>query len=165
MVIKKKPSMFLNISTDKAAEATTLYGSTKKVGEKIINWAGYHIEGTKFGSTRFGNVIQTRGNVFEVWENEMKQNKPLSITHPNMKRYFYDIEDASRFILDCIPIMKQGEIFIPKMKLYKILDLAEKVSTKHKIIGLRRGEKLEEILMTEEERKRAVETKDMWIIK
>lgn len=164
-IIRKKPSMFLNISTDKAAEASTLYGSTKQVSEKLVSWAGHHIAGVKFGSTRFGNVIQTRGNVFEVWEDEMKNSKPLSITHPEMKRYFVDIEDAVKFILDCLPIINKGEIFVPKMKLYKIQDLAKKISKKHKIIGLRKGEKLEEILMTDEEQKKAIETKTMWIIK
>ncbi len=165
MILNKKPKMFLNVSTDKAAESTTLYGSTKKVGEKLVNWAGNHILTTKFGSTRFGNVVQTRGNVFEVWEKEMKENKPLSITHPDMKRYFYDIEDAVEFILKCLPIMNKGEIFIPKMKSHKIEELAKKMSKKHKIIGLRKGEKLEEILMTKEEQKNSIETKDMWILK
>lgn len=165
MVQNKKPSMFLNISTDKAADSSTIYGSSKNVGEKLVNWAGNHILTTKFGSTRFGNVIQTKGNVFEVWENEMKQNKSLSITHPEMKRYFFDIEDAVKFILDCLPIMNKGEIFVPKMKLYKIQDLAKKISKKHKVTGLRRGEKLKEILMTDKEQKKAIETKTMWIIK
>jgi len=164
-IIRKKPSMFLNISTDKAAEASTLYGSTKQVSEKLVSWAGHHIAGVKFGSTRFGNVIQTRGNVFEVWEEEMKNSKPLSITHPEMKRYFFDIEDAVKFILDCLPIMDKGEIFVPKMKLYKIQDLANNISKKHKVVGLRKGEKLEEILMTDEEQKKAIESKTMWIIK
>ncbi len=165
MAMNKKPKIFVNISTDKAAESTTLYGTTKKVGEDIISWAGHHVEGVKFCSARFGNVIQTRGNVFEVWENEKKENKPLSITHTDMKRYFQNIDDACRFILNCVPIANQGEIFIPKMKMYKIQDLAKKISKNHKIIGLRKGEKLEEVLMTEEEEIRSVETKDMWIIK
>lgn len=165
MVQNKKPSIFLNISTDKAVDSSTIYGSSKKVGEKLVNWAGNHILTTKFGTARFGNVIQTKGNVFEVWENEMKQNKSLSITHLEMKRYLFDIEDAVKFILDCLPITNKGEIFVPKMKLYKIQDLAKKISKKHKVIGLRKGEKLEEILMTDEEQKKAIETKTMWIIK
>jgi len=162
--LKNKPKKFLNISTDKVAESSTLYGATKLLGEKITSWAGEHIQSTTFASTRMGNIIETRGNVFEVWEDEFKQNKPLSITDPVMKRYFLHIDEAADFILQCLVIMKQGQIFVPKMKSYRIKDLARKISSKHKIIGLRPGEKLKEILLTDYEKKKAVEKKDMWVI-
>ena len=109
--------------------------------------------------------METRGNVFEIWNDEVKNNKPLSITHPEMKRYFFHIDEAVDFIIKCIPLMDKGEIFIPKMKLYKIKDLASKISNNHKIIGLRQGEKLEEILITQEEKKMAQEKDNMWIVR
>ena len=165
MSIKNKPKKFLNISTDKAVNSSTLYGTTKKLGEILTTWAAMHIGSTKFATTRFGNVKETRGNVFEIWNEEMKNNKPLSITHPSMERYFLDIDDAVNFILECIPLTNHGEIFIPKMKSYKIKDLANKISKRKKIIGLRYGEKMKEILMTEDENKIAEERKNMWIIK
>jgi len=165
MTLKNKPGWFLNISTDKVAASSTLYGATKQIGERLTQWAGTHIQTTKFASVRFGNVIETRGNVFEVWREESSKNKPLSITDPNMKRYFWHIDEAVNFILQALVNMKQGEIFIPKMKLYKVKDLASKISKKHKIIGLRPGEKLEEILITDDEKKNAIEKKDMWILK
>ena len=165
MAVKNKPKKFLNISTDKAVNSTTLYGTTKKLGEILTTWAAMHIGSTKFATTRFGNVKETRGNVFEIWNEEMKNNKPLSITHPSMERYFLDIDDAVNFILECIPLTNHGEIFIPKMKSYKIKDLANKISKRKKIIGLRGGEKMKEILMTEDENKIAEERKNMWIIK
>lgn len=165
MAIKNSPKKFLNISTDKAAESTTLYGTTKNLGEKLITWAGEYLTPTKFASTRFGNVIETRGNVFEIWDEEKKNKKPLSITHPSMQRYFFQIDEAVEFCLDCLIHIKSGEIFIPKMKSYKIKELADKVSKNHNIIGLRSGEKMSEILMTNEERKRSIEKKNMWIIK
>ncbi len=165
MSMINKPIKFLNVSTDKAAEASTLYGTTKQICERLASWAGVHIEETKFASIRLGNVIETRGNVFEVWKKEKEMNKPLSITHPKMQRYFFHVDEAAEHILKCITLINLGEIFIPKMKSYKIKDLASKISNKHKIIGLRQGEKLEEILITQEEEKNAQEKDDMWIVR
>jgi UDP-N-acetylglucosamine 4,6-dehydratase len=165
MIMRNKPNKFLNISTDKAVDSSTLYGSTKQIGEKLTTWAGSHLEYTKFGTVRFGNVIESRGNVFEIWNEEVKNNKPLSITLPEMKRYFFHVDEAAEFILKCIPIMNRGEIFVPKMKSFSVKDLADKISKKQKIIGLRPGEKKEEILLTDNELKNSIEKKDMWIIK
>jgi len=165
MAIKNKPKKFLNISTDKAVNSSTLYGTTKKLGEILTTWAAMHIDSTQFATTRFGNVKETRGNVFEIWNEEKKNNKPLSITHSSMERYFLDIDEAVNFVLECIPLTNHGEIFVPKMKSYKIKDLANKISKRKKIIGLRAGEKMKEILMSEDENKIAEERKNMWIIK
>ena len=164
-VIRIKPNIFLNISTDKAADPSTLYGTTKKIGEKLTTWTANHVSPTRSGTVRFGNVIETRGNVFEVCNEESKKNVPLSITHSSMKRYFFKIDEAVDFILYCLPLINRGEIFIPKMKSYKIKDLAKKISPKQKIIGIREGEKLDEVLITESEKINAVEKKNMWIIK
>jgi len=164
MVMKTKPKKFLNISTDKAADPTTLYGTTKQLSERLISWAGIHLPKTKFATLRFGNVFESRGNVFEVWEEEKKNNKPISITDPAMKRYFFHINDATNFILDCLPLVKEGYIFVPKMKKYSVKELASRVSKKQKIIGKRHGEKLSECLVSDDERKRAIEKTNMWII-
>ena len=164
MAMRNKPKKFLNISTDKAADASTLYGSTKQLSERLITWAGIHTKKTKFASVRFGNVIESRGNVFDVWKREAENNKPLSITDPTMKRYFFHVDEAVNLIFESLVQMKMGEIFIPKTKKYTLKNLALKFSKKHKIIGLRPGEKMEEILLTEIEKKHAIEKKDMWII-
>jgi len=163
-VIKNKPKIFINISTDKVAESSTLYGTTKQLGERLTNWAGPHIHTTKFASVRLGNIIETRGNVFEVWDEQLKNNLPLSITDPKMKRYFFHMDEAVDFILQCMLHVNKGEIFVPKMKLYTIADLASKISKNHKIIGSRQGEKLQEILITEEEKNISKEKENMWII-
>jgi UDP-N-acetylglucosamine 4,6-dehydratase/5-epimerase len=163
-VIKNNPKIFLNISTDKVADSSTLYGNTKQLGERLTNWAGKHILTTKFATVRLGNIIETRGNVFEVWENQHKKQEPLTITDPKMKRYFFHMDEAVNFIISCLLHANQGEIFIPKMKLFTIKDLASKISKKHKVIGIRQGEKLEEVLITNEEKKICTEMDDMWII-
>ena len=157
MCMTQKPKKFLNISTDKAADSSTLYGTTKLLGEKLTSWAGNHIMSTKFATLRFGNVIETRGNVFEVWRSELEQNKPLSITDPTSERFFFHSDEAVNFILKCLLITNHGELYVPKMKSYKIKDLAKEYSKKHKIIGLRQGEKLKETLITESEKNNAVE--------
>lgn len=165
MATRNKPKKFILISTDKAAEPRTLYGSTKQLAERLTAWAGIYLKPTKFSIVRFGNVIESRGNVFEVWDEELKNKKPLSITDPMMKRYFFHRHEAVDFILKCLKLTNNGEIFIPKMKKEKIEKLALQKSKKLKIIGKRPGEKIEEILMTEDELKLSVEKKDMWIIK
>jgi len=81
-----------------------------------------------------------------------------------MKRYFFHINDATNFILECLPLVKKGYIFVPKMKKYSVKELASRVSKKQKIIGKRHGEKLSEFLVSDEERKRATEKTNMWII-
>lgn len=164
-IVKNKPKIFLNISTDKAVQPTTLYGTTKQLGERLTSWAGVHILSTKFGTVRFGNVIETRGNVFEIWEDERKNNVPLSITNPKMKRYFFHVDEAVKFILNSMIKCNRGEIFVPKMKKAEIKSLASKISKNQKIIGTRQGEKLEEILITDEEKSMSEEKKDMWIIR
>ena len=163
-IIKNKPKIFINISTDKVAESSTLYGATKQLGERLTNWAGPHIHSTKFATVRLGNIIETRGNVFEVWNEQIKNKQPLTITDPKMKRYFFHMDEAVDFILLCMLHVNKGEIFVPKMKSFLITDLASKISKNHKIIGPRQGEKLQEILITEEEKKISKEQKNMWVI-
>ena len=165
MAMKNKPKKFLNISTDKSVASSTLYGATKLLGEKLTSWAGIHLVDTKFATVRFGNVKESRGNVFEIWNDEVQKKKPLSITHPSMERYFFHVNEAVDFILGCLPLISSGEIFVPKMKMYKISKLANKITKNHKIIGLRKGEKLKEILLTDEELKRATSNEGMWVIK
>jgi len=165
MAIKHQPKKFINISTDKAVESSTLYATTKQIGERLTSWAGKHMKNTKFATIRFGNVIETRGNVFEVWKKQSENNEALSITDPKMKRYFFHIDEATNFIIQCLVQMKTGQIMIPKMKLYTVKDLATKISKKQKIIGLRQGEKLQEILITDKEKKNAQNKENMWIIK
>ncbi len=165
MCMRNKPKKFFNISTDKASNPSTLYGTTKQLSERLTSWAGISIDHTCFASIRLGNVMETRGNVFEIWDEEFKNNKPLSVTHPSMKRYFFHVNEAVDFILQCLPLAKTGEIFVPKMKEYEISQLAEKISKKHKVIGLRQGEKMAEILISEEEMKMAEKKENMWVIR
>ena len=82
-----------------------------------------------------------------------------------MERFFIEKEKAITYILKCMMLANDGEIFVPKLKSFKMIDLANAISKKHKIIGMRYGEKINEELLTEQEKRIAKETKEMWIIK
>ena len=82
-----------------------------------------------------------------------------------MTRYFFHIDDAINFVLECMLLTNKGEIFVPKMKSYNIQSLANKISKNQKVIGLRKGEKLDEELLTNDELKNSIEKRNMWIIK
>lgn len=162
---RTKPQKFLNISTDKAVNPSTLYGTTKQLSERLTSWAGMHGQKTKYATVRLGNVFESQGNVFEIWNEQFSKNEEISITHPLMKRYFFHAEEAANFILDCLEFINKGEIFVPKMKLYEMQKLADDISKKQKVIGIRRGEKVLESLLSEEEEKHSIKKKNMWIIK
>ena len=164
MAIRNRAKIFLNVSTDKATNPSTLYGTTKQLTERLTSWAGITNAEPKFVSVRFGNIMDSRGNVFEIWEKESKDKKPLSLTHPLAERYFFKSDEAIDFILKCLLLIKRGEVFIPKMKLYSIKKLAQKYSKRQKIIGLRQGEKQKEIQISKEEEKISLEKSDMWIL-
>ena len=82
-----------------------------------------------------------------------------------MERYFFHLDEVVEFVLTCLPLINNGEIFIPKMKSFKLKQMAETFSKDYKIIGMRRGEKLKEVLMSKEEEENAIEKKKFWIIK
>lgn len=145
---------FIFISSDKAVVSSTLYGATKYVGEKLVMWASKISLSTKFCVLRFGNVIETRGNVFDVWRKDLEMKRPLTITDTNMTRYFWHINEATTFILDRTLDMVNGYIYVPKMKEKNIMDLAcefikeNNIKLEYNVIGLRCGEKMDEYLFS-----------------
>ena len=163
MCAKRKVDKAIFISTDKAPASSTLYGATKLCGERL--WISCNNLGsTKFSCVRYGNVIGSRGSVFSKWEELAAKGEPLPITHPEMTRFFWTINEAARFVFLVAEVMKGGELFLPKMKSYKIIDLAKKISDNIKIIGLRGYEKLHETLLCEEEIRNCWEAKDYFIV-
>lgn len=142
------------LSTDKAVYPTNLYGGTKMVAEKLFIQANAYAGGKKkiFSCIRYGNVVGSRGSVIPVFR-EQKKTGMITITDDRMTRFWITLDQGVRFVIDCIERMKGGEIFVPKIPSMKITDLAEAVApeTKWKITGIRPGEKLHEILLTEDE--------------
>jgi UDP-N-acetylglucosamine 4,6-dehydratase len=146
--------LVLTISSDKAVHPVNLYGATKMTAEKLFVQANSYSgkTGTKFSCVRYGNVIGSRGSVIPLFLNQ-KETGILTITHEEMTRFWIRLEEGVKFVINCIEQMKGGEIFIPKIPSMKIIDLADAIApnAKKEIIGIRPGEKIHEILLTDDE--------------
>ncbi len=156
------------LSTDKAVHPVNLYGATKLVAEKLfIQGNAYTGERrSKFSCVRYGNVIGSRGSVIPVFQ-EQRKNGTITITDKKMTRFWITQEQAVHFIIKCIERMKGAEIFVPKIPSMKIVDLAQAIApqSETKITGIRPGEKINEILLTEEEAQYTKEFKNYFVIK
>jgi UDP-N-acetylglucosamine 4,6-dehydratase/5-epimerase len=162
---RKPPTKFIFVSSDKAVHYTSLYGATKLIGEKITLWADKIQDQTRFSVARPGNFFTSRGNVFEIWDEQQREGKPLTVTHPEMQRYFISTEAAALFLIDIACRMKGGEIFIPHMEEKRILDLAKARSPNILQVGLRVGEKLREQLFSEDEKRFLKEEDGLLVIR
>ena len=148
-------SKLVFISTDKAVNPTSLMGTTKLLGEIMVKRCGGIV-------VRFGNVMGSRGSVIPIWEKQFEKKVPLTITDRRMKRYFMTIHDACELVIKAVKIGKGGNTVILDMGEQKhITDIANDLFPEYpiKLTGAKQGEKLEEELMTEEEKKRATKNK------
>lgn len=142
------------ISSDKAVQPVNLYGATKLVMERLFVQANVYTgrQKARFSCVRYGNVVGSRGSVVPLFL-EQRKNNEITITDERMTRFWITLEQGVRFVIDRIERMYGGEIFIPKIPSMKVTDLAEAIApeAKRKITGIRPGEKINEILITEEE--------------
>lgn len=155
------------ISTDKAVHPVNLYGATKMTAEKLfIQGNSYSGKSdTKFSCVRYGNVIGSRGSVIPLFLAQKKKGI-LTITDVEMTRFLIKLEQGVDLVIKSIDKMKGGEIFIPKIPSMKIVDIAKAIApdAKIKIIGIRPGEKIHEILLTEDEARHSKEFDDFFVI-
>jgi UDP-N-acetylglucosamine 4,6-dehydratase/5-epimerase len=155
------------LSTDKAAAPINLYGATKLTSDKLFiaanNYKGHH--DIKFSVVRYGNVMGSRGSVIPFFI-QKKKDGILPITDERMTRFNITLQEGVDFVLDCFKKMWGGELFVPKIPSYKILDLAKAISpdAKIKIVGIRPGEKLHEEMITVTDAINTIEFKDYFVI-
>jgi UDP-N-acetylglucosamine 4,6-dehydratase len=157
----------VSISTDKAVQPLNLYGATKLCAEKLVvqgNVYG-HGRGTRFSVVRYGNVIGSRGSVIPLFAAQRSAGR-VTVTDPTMTRFWIHLQDGVEFAIKCAEIMHGGEIFVPKIASMRIMDLVRAVAPDCEVdfIGIRPGEKLHEILISEDESRQAREFDDMFII-
>lgn len=157
------------ISSDKSLHHFGIYAKTKAIGEDLWKW-GYKISATtKFSIIRPGNFLPSDGSVFQIWDDAISQGKEICVTDKHMKRYFIKIEDMAAFTLFVLDVMEGGEVFVPKMEekeIYKLaLEYVKGDESRIKIIGIREGgETLREELISEEEKKIAIDKGDYYEI-
>ena len=155
------------VSTDKAVNPTNLYGATKLCAERMfVQGNSYSGEsGTRFSCCRYGNVVGSRGSVVPLFQ-EQRSNGKLTITDPRMTRFWLSLEQGVRFVINCTDPMRGGEIFVPKVPSMNIMDLASALAPGCPVeyIGIRPGEKLHEVLISEDEILRTVELPEMYVI-
>ncbi len=157
----------LAISTDKAVNPVNLYGVTKLGAEKLFiqsnSYAGAH--DTRFSCTRYGNVVGSRGSVVPVFLQQRKTGK-LTVTDERMTRFWISLEQGVRFVIRCIEQMHGGEVFVPKIPSMSVKDLGAAIAPECEIVysGIRPGEKLHEVLVSEDEARSSVELDDMFVV-
>jgi len=157
------------LSTDKAANPINLYGASKLASDKIFV-AGNQLSGvggTVFACVRYGNVVGSRGSVIPFFQKLIDEGAgKLPITDPRMTRFWITLTQGVDFVLSCYDTMTGGEIFVPKIPSMKITDLAAAMAPALELetIGIRPGEKLHEIMVTEDDARNTVQTVDRYII-
>ncbi len=166
-------------SSDKAVNPTNVMGTSKLMGERLITAANSHKRGAGpiFFSTRFGNVLGSRGSVIPLFHRQIEMGGPVTLTDPAMTRFIMTLEEAVRMVLDSVALAKGGEVFVTKMPVARIADLAEVMieelgprygysveEIELRIVGSKPGEKLYEELINEEEVRRTVELERYFVV-
>lgn len=166
-------------SSDKAVHPTNVMGTTKLIGERLITAANINQapSGHRFSSVRFGNIIGSRGSVIPIFEEQIRQGGPVTITDPNMTRFFMTRKEAVKLVLEACVLARGGEVFVTKMPVMRIVDLAQamidllapaygfagqKITLQY--VGIRSGERRHEELLTVEEMDRTLETERLFVV-
>ena len=161
------------VGTDKAVSPLNTYGATKLLMEKLFVTAKNYLKKerhtTKFIALRYGNVLGSSGSVIPKFIEQIKNKEKITITDPNMTRFSISMNEALDFILKAAELGKGSEIFVPKLRAYSIIDVKESLfellgKTDEETIGIRPGEKLNEILVNQDEMKYCWDYNDVYLL-
>lgn len=152
--LKKLKSVLL-VSTDKACAPTNVYGMSKALAERLVVSAYNENKNIKYMAVRYGNVLESRGSIVPLFRFQSEFKKYLTVTHPDMTRFIMTLDESVDLIVSTLKKADTGEVWLPKLKAMKIIDLAkifsERYSKPIKITGIRPGEKLHEDLISSSE--------------
>ncbi|MCW3019094.1 MAG: UDP-N-acetylglucosamine dehydratase/epimerase [Solirubrobacterales bacterium] len=158
--IHNEVPLTLALSTDKAVNPVNLYGATKLAAEKVFAQGNAYAADSvaRFASVRYGNVVGSRGSVIPLFLAQAETGV-ITITDERMTRFWITLQRAVTFVLDCLDRMGGGETFVPRIPSMRVLDMAEALAPdcERKLIGIRPGEKLHEVLVTEDEARHTIE--------
>ena len=156
------------LSTDKACNPVNLYGATKLCSDKLFITANSYAggESTQFSVVRYGNVIGSRGSVIPLFK-KMRSTGKVRITDPEMTRFWLSLEQGVDFVIKCLDRMVGGELFVPKIPSMNIMDLAKAIAPECEIeiMGIRPGEKLHEVMISEDDARNVEEFDDYYVVK
>jgi UDP-N-acetylglucosamine 4,6-dehydratase len=157
----------LQLSTDKAVNPVNLYGATKLCAEKIVTQANALAADSlaRFATVRYGNVVGSRGSVIPIFLAQAQTGR-ITITDERMTRFWITLEQAVDFVLSRLALMEGGEVFVPKIPSMRVSEIAEAIApdAERELVGIRPGEKLSEVLLTEDESRHARELDDCYVI-
>lgn len=157
----------LALSTDKAVNPVNLYGATKLAAEKLFVQSNAYAGGmaTRFSCVRYGNVVGSRGSVVPIFL-QQRSNGKLTVTDARMTRFWLTLEQGVRFVIRRIEQMRGGEVFVPKIPSMNVVDLAKAIAPEAQVefVGIRPGEKLHEVLISEDEARGTLELEDMFVV-
>ncbi len=155
------------LSTDKAVNPVNLYGATKLCAEKIVAQANVYAGSgrSRFASVRYGNVVGSRGSVIPIFKQQALSGV-ISITDERMTRFWITLEQAVDFVLTSMPLVRGGETFVPKIPSMRITDVAAALApdAERRVVGIRPGEKLHEVMITEDEARHSFDLGDRYVI-
>jgi FlaA1/EpsC-like NDP-sugar epimerase len=159
----------VGISTDKAVKPVNVMGMTKALQERLFATASLHAHDTRFVVVRYGNVLVSRGSVVPLFNDQIRNGGPLTITHPEMTRFMLGLDEAVDTIFAAVRDARNGETYVPRIRSARVADVAtaliDRRPIKTKVTGIRPGEKLHEVLVSEEECRRTLTRGRYYVIK
>jgi UDP-N-acetylglucosamine 4,6-dehydratase/5-epimerase len=165
--IENDVPLTLSLSTDKAVNPVNLYGATKLCAEKIVSQGNAYAADSpaRFASVRYGNVVGSRGSVVPLFKAQAETGV-LTITDERMTRFWITLDQSVAFVIDCLSLMGGGEVFVPKIPSMRVVDIADAIApdAERRLVGIRAGEKLHEMLVTEDESRHSFELPDRYVI-